>query len=131
MFLKSLSYTRNGGTSSEWKIQGSPVNEDPLFFDKVLPYAIVFGIDSQLIKQIKIIGLPVESKWNIEWLNTLMEFEFKTYSPKSYSWESPDNDSSNSSYDRDSWFSSWSSRDSGSSSGSSWWGWWWGGGRSW
>lgn len=35
MFLKSLSYTRNGGTSSEWKIQGSPVNEDPLFFDNI------------------------------------------------------------------------------------------------
>ena len=42
------------------------LQQDPLFFDKVLPYAIVFGIDSQLIKQIKIIGLPVESKWNIE-----------------------------------------------------------------
>ena len=42
------------------------LQKDPLFFDKVLPYAIVFGIDSQLIKQIEIIGLPVESKWDME-----------------------------------------------------------------
>ena len=106
------------------------LQQDPLFFDKVLPYATVFWIESQLIKQIKTIGLPVESKWDIKWLNTLMEFKFKVYIPISYSWNSSDH-SSSSSYDRDSWFSSWSSRDSGSSSGSSWWGWWWGGGRSW
>ena len=35
MFLKSLSYTRNGGTPSEWKIQGSPVNKDPLYFGNI------------------------------------------------------------------------------------------------
>ena len=106
------------------------LQQDPLFFDKVLPYATVFWIESQLIKQIKTIGLPIESKWDMEWLNTLMTFEFKVYIPISYSWNSSDH-SSSSSYDRDSWFSSWSSRDSGSSSWSSWGGWWWGGGRSW
>lgn len=107
------------------------LQQDPLFFDKVLPYATVFWIESQLIKQIKTIGLPVESKWNMEWLNTLMTFEFKTYSPKSYSGESSDNDSSSSSYDRDSWFSSGSSFSRSSSSGRSGWGGWWGGGKSW
>lgn len=32
MLLKSFSYTRNGGSSSEWKVQGSPAGDDSLVF---------------------------------------------------------------------------------------------------
>lgn len=32
MLLRSFSYTRNGGSSSEWKIQGSPAGDDSLVF---------------------------------------------------------------------------------------------------
>lgn len=35
MFLKSLSYTRNGATPSEWKIQGSPYGNEPLSFGRI------------------------------------------------------------------------------------------------
>lgn len=35
MLLKSLSYIRNAGTPSEWKIQGSPITDEPLLFGSI------------------------------------------------------------------------------------------------
>lgn len=35
MFLRSLSYIRNAGTASEWKIQGSPKADEPLLFGNI------------------------------------------------------------------------------------------------
>ena len=35
MFLRSLSYIRNTGTPSEWRIQGSPIADEPLHFGSI------------------------------------------------------------------------------------------------
>ena len=35
MFLRSLSYIRNAGTPSEWRIQGSPIADEPLLFGSI------------------------------------------------------------------------------------------------
>ena len=105
------------------------LQQDPLYFDKIMPYAVALWLDTFLIKKfeplLKKMNLPtpVVSK-EIFSINDILCALANNSSKNPH-------DSSSSSYDRDSWFSSWSSRDSGSSSWSSWGGWWWGGGRSW
>lgn len=95
------------------------LQQDPLFFDKTLPYAIVFWLETELIEKIT----PIMQEMNI--------------SPIRYNWDtallsdSISTISSISSYNSDSWFSSWSSFDSGWSDFSSWWGGWWWGWSSW
>lgn len=106
------------------------LKEDPLYFDKTLPYAVAFWLETELIKKMKSIG--IQPSINI---NTLSDFSDIMYyaarnsiAPATTS--SSSSSSSSSSYDWDSWFDSWSSFDSGSSF-SSWWGGGWWGWRSW
>ena len=99
------------------------LENDPLYFDKILPYAIVFGLGTELIDKVK----PIMEDMNIEttrydWDLFLLSDTVSTIS--SITPHSSSADSSRSSYDSDSWFDSWSSFDSGSSSDS--WGGWWG-----
>ena len=107
------------------------LQEDPLYFDKILPYAVVFGLDTELIRKITPIMQEMNIKptwyyWNI---NSLSKVTHKINN-MAYS-QRPSHNSWSSSYSSDSWFSSWSSFSSWWSSFSS--GWWGGGGwwRSW
>lgn len=112
------------------------LKKDPLFLDKALPYATVFGIDSELINKI----LPIMEDLNINpnrcdsglndldylisWINSYtppMPYEPE----KSWWW------SWWASYSSDSWWDSWSSFSGWWSSFSSGWGGWWWGWRSW
>ena len=113
-------------------------DEDPLFVEKALPYAVVFWLDTKFIKYIT----PEDVQWlgwDIDVLEDSLSYISEAvntywvapyyYSPysssSSSSWSSG---SSYSSYSSSSWFSS------GSSFGgwhSSWWGWWGWGGRWW
>ena len=102
------------------------LKEDPLYFDKTLPYAVAFWLETELIYKMKRLG--IEPTINVD---TLIDFSdimdsvsSHTYEPISHSssWGS----SSSSSYDSDSWFDSWSSFDSDSSFSSWWGGGWWG-----
>ena len=102
--------------------------EDPLFVEKALPYAVVFWVSTQFIKNIT----PEDISWfnwdldtllsSINYINSSVNYYPYTYSSSSYSWWG------GYSYSSSSWHSSWSSF--------SWWyhGWWWGGwwwGRGW
>jgi hypothetical protein len=95
------------------------LEEDPLYFDKILPYAVVFWLDTKLIKIITPIMEemninPVRCNWNIWDISNINS-----------------SISSISSYSSSSWFDSWSSSSWWWSSFSSGWGWGWWGGRSW
>jgi len=105
------------------------LKQDPTFFDKTLPYAIVFGLESELINKITPIMKEMNIKssrysWNIGEISSLTSSISSAWSYHSIS-------SSVSWYSSDSWFDSWSSSSWWWSSFSSGWGWWWWGGRSW
>ena len=106
------------------------LKQDPTFFDKTLPYAIVFGLESKLIKKITPIMQEMNIKssrysWNIGDITSLTS---SIYSAWSYHPTS----SSHSSYSSNSWRNSWSSFSWWWSSFSSGWGgWWWWGWSSW
>ena len=98
------------------------LQQDPLYFDKILPYAVAFGLDTELIKKIEPImqEMGIKSSW-YDWdthsiyiiNNTISNSAVHSVAPR---------------YDSGSWFSG------GSSFGgwfSIWWGGWWWGGRSW
>ena len=96
------------------------LKQDPLYFDKILPYAIVFGLDTILIDKVSSImkDLNIKSNifvWDFNYLNDIRD----TFS--SVSFNDPVH-SSYSSYSSDSWFDSWSSFDSDFGS-DSWGGW--------
>ncbi len=111
------------------------LQQDPLYFDKILPYAVVFGLDTELIKKIEPImqEMGIKSSW-YDWdIHSIHTINYTISSSATHSIP-PHYDSNSwfSSYDSDSWFSGWSSF--------SWWSsswfssWWWGGGwggRSW
>lgn len=83
------------------------LEQDPLYFDKILPYAIVFGLDTVLIDKISPIMQNMNIKsdlyiWDFNNLNTIRD----TFSSVSFM------DTSHSSYSSDGWFDSWSSFDS-------------------
>ena len=99
------------------------LKEDPLYFDKILPYAIVFGLETELMAKIK----PIMDEMNIKssrytWDFILLSDSISTVSSVASSSTAPV------SYSSDSWWDSWSSFDSGWSSFDSWW---WGGGGWW
>ena len=99
------------------------LQQDPLYFDKTLPYAIVFWLESELIKKF----IPIMQEMNIspiryDWDATFLSDSISTISSIS-SWSS--------SYSSGSWWDSWSSFDSGWSDFSSGWGGWWWGWSSW
>ena len=98
------------------------LQQDPLYFDKILPYAIVFWLDTELLKKITPImqEMKIQSRrWDINSIyrinNTISSIAIHSLPPKA-------------SYSSSGWFSGWS-----------WFGWWfsfwwWGGGwwwRSW
>ena len=111
------------------------LQQDPLYFDKILPYAVVFGLDTELIKKIEPImqEMGIKSSW-YDWdIHSIHTINYTISSSATHSIP-PHYDSNSwfSSYDSDSWFSGWSSFSWWSSSWfSSWWGWGWWGGRSW
>ena len=99
------------------------LKEDPLYFDKILPYAIVFGLETELMVKIK----PIMDEMNIKssrytWDFILLSDSISTVSSVASSSTAPV------SYSSDSWWDSWSSFDSGWSDFDSWW---WGGGGWW
>lgn len=98
--------------------------KDPLFVEKALPYAVVFWIETEFIKNItpekdfKIYG------WDIDTLLTSISYFNKTINQNLYTYTSYSSSTSSYSYSSTSWHSSWSSF---SWWYSSWgWGWWWG-----
>ena len=109
------------------------LEQDPLYFDKILPYAIVFGLETSLIKKIRPIMeerniTPTRYSWDLYTLTSTTN----TINRMAYS-EKPSSHSSwwYSSYSSSDWFDSWSSFDSWWSDFDSWWGWGWWGGSSW
>ena len=99
------------------------LKEDPLYFDKTLPYAIVFWLETELIEKM----IPIMQEMNIspiryEWDTAFLSDSISTISSISSWWTS---------YSSDSWWDSWSSFDSGWSDFSSGWGGWWWGWSSW
>jgi len=109
-------------TCDENKLRTS-LQEDPLYFDKILPYAIVFWIETKLIKKMKKIMQeldiePTRYDWDISKI---------PYTASIISSNLNHNPSyNNSSYSSSGWFSSGSSFSWWWSSFSSWW-WGWGG----
>ena len=99
------------------------LQQDPLYFDKTLPYAIVFWLETELIEKITPIMKEMSIKSNLfSWdliniTNTVTTIStFISCSEASYK----------SSYNSSDWFDSWSSFDSWWSDFDSWWGWgWW------
>ena len=104
------------------------LKEDPLYFDKVLPYVVVFWLETELIEKIK----PIMEEMKIVSTSFISNIDLSYNSISAISdvaskfWNYSSNSSSWSSYDSDSWWDSWSSFDSWWSSFDSWWGWgWW------
>ncbi len=109
------------------------LQQDPLYFDKIIPYAVVFGIETELTEKVRHV---MDELWLVSQINqieldnlsetllTMVRYSTPLESSKEFSkfYES------GSWYSSDSWFSSWSSYGWWFSSGW-WWGWW--GGRSW
>ncbi len=112
------------------------LKEDPLFFDKTLPYAIILWLWSKFIK--KITPFMDQPDWYVwdsfsssmlaDSFNIIQKSAVAVVSSYWYSWRSFS--SSSFSYSSSSWFSWWSSFSS-SSSGFSWWWGGWGGWSSW
>jgi len=112
------------------------LKQDPLYFDKILPYAVVFGIETELSEKMhKVMDeLWLTSQMNLIELDSLNEtlLTMAKYStPLVASKEFSNFYDSISDYSSDSWFSSWSSFSWWWGWFSSWWGWGWWGGRSW
>ena len=102
------------------------LQQDPLYFDKILPYAIVFWLETELIKKIMPIMKEMDISSSIYSWDLLVLSE--TCSDISSSLHSYNTSSS---YSSDSWWDSGSSFDSGWSDFSSGWGWGWWGWSSW
>ncbi len=101
------------------------LKQDPLYFDKILPYAVAFWLDTELIKKIEPIMQEMNIKSNCYDWNINSMYIMNDIISSSATHSVPPSTSTYSSSD---WFSSWSS---------SWWwfsSWWgggWWGGRSW
>ena len=100
------------------------LQQDPLYFDKILPYAVAFWLETELLKKIEPImkEMNIKSNW-YDWnlnsmsiMNDIISSSARNSIPQS------------SSYSSSRWFSGWSSFWWGFSS---WWGGGWWGGRSW
>ena len=98
------------------------LQQDPLYFDKILPYAVAFGLDTELINKIEPImkEMNIKSSW-YDWDIHSIHYINNTISSSAISSVPP-------SYSSGGWFSSWSSFGWWFSR---WWGGWWWGGRSW
>ena len=97
------------------------LEQDPLYFDKIISYAVVFGIETELTEKVSHImdELWLTSQMNLIELNDLSDtlLTMARYStPLESSKEFSNFYDSVSWYSSDSWFSSWSSFS-----------WWWGG----
>lgn len=112
------------------------LKEDPLYFNKIIPYAVVFGIETELTEKVSHImdelwltlqmDLVELSNLN-ESLSTIARYSTPLESSKEFS----NFYDSIAKYDSDSWFSGWSSFSWWGGGFSSGWGWWWWGWRSW
>lgn len=102
------------------------LQQDPFYFDKILPYAIVFWLETELVKKIMPIMKEMDISSNIySWDLLVLSETFSDISSSLHSY------STSSSYSSGSWWDSWSSFDSGWSDFSSGWGGWWWGWSSW
>ncbi len=96
------------------------LKQDPLYFDKILPYAVVFGLDTILIDKIS----PIMQDMNIE--SNLYTWDFSFYNSISDTFSSLYfTDTSRSSYSSGGWWDGWSSFDHDFGSDSWWGGWGW------
>ena len=100
------------------------LQQDPLYFDKILPYAVAFGLDTELIKKIEPImqEMNIKSSW-YDWDIHSIYYINKTISSSAINSVPP-----RASYSSSSWFSGWSSFGGWFSL---WWGGWGWGWRSW
>lgn len=92
------------------------LQQDPLYFDKILPYAVAFGLDTELIKKIEPImkEMNIRSSW-YDWDIHSIYFINNTISSSAISSIPP-----KASYNSSGWFRGWSSF--------GWWfSFWWGG----
>ena len=102
------------------------LKQDPLYFDKILPYAVVFWLETELLKKIE----PIMKEMNIkssyyDWDWASMNAISDVLSSAARNSRPP---SSSTSYSSSVWFGwgSWFGWGF-----SRWWGWWWGWWRSW
>ena len=138
--LSHILWYRKFLVTCDEKILRTFLKKDPLFLNKTLPYATVFGIDSELINKI----LPIMQDLDIipNWYDSdLNNFDHLVSRMNDYTPSMPSRSANTiwwswwASYSSSSWWSGWSSF--GWWGGgwwdwfSSWWGWGWWGGRSW
>ena len=113
------------------------LEQDPLYVDKILPYAVAFGLEAELLKKATPLMKELEKNW-ITW-NLIDIWNMINFMKTSVIFTHPKSSAiiplslltwvlSGVSFDSDGWFSSWSSFWGWFSSG--WWGGWWGS-RSW
>ena len=107
------------------------LSQDPLFFDKTLPYAVTLWLETKFMKNFKPImeEMGISQNWCTWDLTDIIRFVNDWIHIESQSTSS--GSSSSSSYSSSGWFSGGSSFSWWWSSFSSWWGWGWWGGRSW
>ena len=100
------------------------LQQDPLYFDKILPYAIVFWLETELLKKIGPIFEEMNMESSVYWnMNSIRTINHIISSSAKHSVPPQ----SSTSYSSSSWFSRGSSFWWWFSHG---WGGWWGGGRS-
>ncbi len=113
------------------------LKQDPTFFDKTLPYAVAFWFETEFIKKITPIlheldMNPARLDWNINEMDSLSRIvEDFIREQENFKEMERHHSGSNSTYDDNSWFNSWSSFGWWWSGFSSWWGWGWWGTSSW
>lgn len=109
------------------------LEQDPLYVDKILPYAVAFGLEAELLKKATPLMKELEKNW-ITW-NLIDIWNMINFMKTSVIFMHPKSSAiiplslltwvlSGVSFDSDGWFSSWSSFWGWFSSG--WWGGWWG-----
>ena len=109
------------------------LEQDPLYVDKILPYAVAFGLEAELLSKATPLMKELEKNW-ITW-NLIDIWNMINFMKTSVIFMHPKSSAiiplslltwvlSGVSFDSDGWFSSWSSFWGWFSSG--WWGGWWG-----
>ncbi len=96
------------------------LQEDPMFFDKTLPYAIVFGMETKFIKKID----KLIKNWEIQNINTISNWLNLYYITDVVKTMQIASSYVSTTYSSSSWFSGWSSFGGWWFSGWGWWGWW-------
>ena len=96
------------------------LSQDPLYFDKTLPYAVVFWLETEFLKKIE----PIMQEMNIKPLWDSFDNNTLYIINRTISNVAINSHPQTSSYSSSGWFSSWSSFWWGGWGFSGWWGWW-------